>query len=267
MTGPRLAVVDAFTDRPFRGNPAGVVLLAAGRPAVADAWMASVARELNVAATAFVQERPEGGHDLRWFTPSAEITLCGHATHAATHVLGASTVFHTARGQLRAGHLGDRIELDLPARVPTPIARDTALARALGTTEVYAVARCEDDLVVELGAAEDVRGLRPDLRALGLVGLRGCCVTAPGDRPGIDIVSRFFVPTAVVPEDPVTGSAHCMLAPWWAPRLGRDELVGEQASSRGGIVGMRLDGPRVHLLGQAVTVWSGELAGATEVTG
>ncbi len=254
-----ITVVDAFTDEAFRGNPAAVCLLE--RPAD-EAWMQSVAAELNLSETAFLVARDDGAHDLRWFTPAAEVDLCGHATLASAHVLGGAGRFHTRSGVLTCTAVGGGwIEMDFPSLAPTPISYDDSLARVLGA-EIYTVARSRFDLLVELGSAADVRSLQPDLRAIAALDARGMMVTAPGDRDGIDCVSRFFGPKVGVNEDPVTGSAHCVLAPFWAARLGRTELVGEQASARGGIVRMRLDGDRVVLGGQAVTVWEGQLLAA-----
>jgi predicted PhzF superfamily epimerase YddE/YHI9 len=252
-----VAVVDAFTDTPFRGNPAAVCLL---ERAADDRWMQQVATEMNLSETAFVVPRSDGDHDLRWFTPAVEVALCGHATLASAHVLGGAARFHTASGVLTCTTTADGwIELDFPALPPSPRSYDDALARALGTSEIYTVGQSRFDLLVEVGSAAEVRGLRPDVRALGALEARGIIVTAPSDRDGIDFVSRFFAPAAGVDEDPVTGSAHCVLAPFWGERLGRAELVGEQASARGGIVRMRLDGDRVALGGQAVTIWEGTL--------
>ena len=254
-----IAVIDAFTTEAFRGNPAAVCLLDPGT-AVNDAWMQGVAAELNLSETAFLAQRADGSHDLRWFTPAAEVALCGHATLASAHLLGGDGVFHTQSGVLTCRTVGGGwIEMDFPSLPVTPVPSDDTMARALGTTEIYGVGRSRFDLVVELGSAADVRELQPDLGAIAAMEARGVAVTAPGDRDGIDCVSRFFAPAVGVDEDPVTGSAHCALAPFWAERLGRTELVGEQASARGGIVRMRLDGDRVFLAGQAVTVWEGTL--------
>jgi predicted PhzF superfamily epimerase YddE/YHI9 len=252
-----IAVVDAFTGECFRGNPAAVCLLEAEAP---EGWMQQVAAEMNLSETAFLVPRGDGSHDLRWFTPAAEVALCGHATLASAHRLGGRGTFHTKSGVLTCTKAPDGwIEMDFPALSPAPMAADDTLARALGTTEIYGVSRSRFDLLVELGSASDVRSLRPDLRAIAALEARGVIVTGPGDHVGIDCVSRFFAPNVGVDEDPVTGSAHCALAPLWAKRLGRATLVGEQASPRGGVVRMRLEGDRVVLGGQAVTVWEGAL--------
>jgi predicted PhzF superfamily epimerase YddE/YHI9 len=256
MTVP-ITVVDAFTDVAFTGNPAAVCLLEEAAP---DGWMQSVAAEMNLAETAFLVPRSAGEWDLRWFTPTLEVDLCGHATLAATHVLATAARFHTRSGVLSCAPAADGwIEMDFPALPPTVAAADEKLLRALGTADVYTVATSRFDLLVELASADAVRTLQPDLGALRGLGARGVIVTAPGDGEGIDMVSRFFAPGAGIDEDPVTGSAHCVLAPFWTARTGRTTLIGYQASPRGGIVRMRLDGDRVMLGGKAVTVWSGQL--------
>jgi predicted PhzF superfamily epimerase YddE/YHI9 len=250
----RLYVVDAFTAAPFSGNPAGVVLL----EGPADpAWMQSVAAELKHAETAFVETGSDGPKPLRWFTPTTEVALCGHATLATAHVLGGEQVFTTRSGLLHCRSDGDRVYMDFPADPPATSAVD--VASALPGATVVGVSRGVADVLVEVADAAEVRTLRPDLGALVALTDRCLIVTAPGDREGLDFVSRVFAPSVGIDEDPVTGSAHCTLAPYWAPRLGRDELVGEQASPRGGIVRMHLRGDRVDLAGQAVTTVSGEL--------
>jgi predicted PhzF superfamily epimerase YddE/YHI9 len=252
-----ISVVDAFTDTAFTGNPAAVCELADAAP---EAWMQSVAAEMNLAETAFLVPRAAGEWDLRWFTPTVEVDLCGHATLASTHVLGVPARFHTRSGVLSCAPAADGwIEMDFPALPPTVAAADEQLLRALGTADVYTVATSRFDLLVELASADAVRALQPDLVALRSLGARGIIVTAPGDGEGIDMVSRFFAPGAGIDEDPVTGSAHCVLAPFWAARTGRTTLVGHQTSARGGLVRMRLEGDRVILGGKAVTVWSGAL--------
>ncbi|PXY30980.1 PhzF family phenazine biosynthesis protein [Prauserella muralis] len=249
----RLFVVDAFTDSAFRGNPAGVVLL--DTPAEA-AWMQAVAAELRHSETAFVvtAEEPK---PLRWFTPETEVDLCGHATLAAAHVLGGEQAFGTRSGVLHCRAEDGRVAMDFPADPPTPVAEDVAAALPGATVEH--VLRGGTDLLAVLRDGGEVRALRPDLDAVAGLGARCLIVTAPGDRAGIDVVSRVFAPAVGIPEDPVTGSAHCTLAPYWARRLGRDALTAEQASARGGIVHLRLDGERVTLSGGAVTVVDGTL--------
>jgi predicted PhzF superfamily epimerase YddE/YHI9 len=243
-----LTVVDAFTDHPFAGNPAAV--------AVTDAFpdverMQAIAREMNLSETAFVVERSDGDYDLRWFTPTLEVDLCGHATLASAHVLGGTPRFHTRSGSLACTVGADGwIEMDFPSDTPTPAPVPTGLSMPCicwyGTGSGY--------VLVELDTAATVRRLQPDLNALAALGSRTVIVTAAGDQPGVDCVSRVFAPNAGIPEDPVTGSAHCALAVFWGDRTGRDVLLGEQASNRGGIVRMHRDGQRVILGGQAVTV-------------
>ncbi|NIH78315.1 PhzF family phenazine biosynthesis protein [Amycolatopsis viridis] len=250
----RISIVDAFTSTPFAGNPAGVVLLDA--PAE-TAWMQSVAAELRHSETAFVEVSGDGPKRLRWFTPTVEVDLCGHATLATGHVLGGEQVFTTRSGELRTRADGGWVSMDFPHDPPRPAADD--VLGALPGVTVTSVARGKWDILVEVADAAEVRGLKPDLDVVAGWDARCVIVTAPGDRDDVDFVSRVFGPAVGVPEDPVTGSAHCLLAPHWAGKLGRDELVGEQASERGGIVRVRLDGDRVTLSGQAVTVLSGEL--------
>jgi predicted PhzF superfamily epimerase YddE/YHI9 len=252
-----ICVVDAFTGTAFRGNPAAVCRLETWP---SDEWLQQVAAEMNLSETAFVVPRTDGHYDLRWFTPATEVDLCGHATLASAHVLGGEVAFHTRSGVLACRPTDDGwIEMAFPALPTTPVAHDASLLRAIGTTDVYGVAASRFDLLVEVGTAGQVRALAPDLGALRHLGHRGYIVTAPGDRDGVDVVSRFFAPAVGVDEDPVTGSAHCVLAPFWAERLGRDTLVAEQVSRRGGVVRMRLDASTVHLAGQAVTVWQGTM--------
>ena len=251
-----VSVVDAFTSTAFHGNPAAVCLLEA---AVDAGWMQQVAAELNLSETAFAAPRADGSWDLRWFTPAVEVDLCGHATLATTHVLGRDTLFHTRSGELRCTVVEPgRVEMDFPTAPTTSVAEPAGLVRTLGAPAV-SVHEAGSDLLVELGSVEAVRKLTPDLRALAALPYRGVVVTAAGGTDGVDCTSRFFGPAVGVDEDPVTGSAHCALAPFWAARTGRNQLRGHQASARGGIVEMRLAGGRVHLGGGAVTVWRGEL--------
>jgi len=262
LTQP-VTVVDAFTSRAFRGNPAGVCLLAAPAPAE---WMQLVARELNHAETAFVWPL-ESGFSLRWMTPTTEVELCGHATLAAAHALwdsGAlppheSAHFQTLSGGLSARQVGEWIELDFPAEVAEEAVPPLDMAGLLGAAPLW-VGKNRLDYLVELASAAQVRALSPDLSRFGPLGLRGVIVTAAGDG-GYDLVSRGFFPNIGIPEDPVTGSAHCALAPYWAAKLGRRELSAYQASARGGELRLRLDGQRVKLLGQAVTTLRGFMAG------
>ncbi|MCU1493703.1 MAG: yddE [Acidimicrobiaceae bacterium] len=259
----RIFQVDAFTSAVFHGNPAAVCLLEDG---VDDAWMQAVASEMNLAETAFLERRPEG-LGLRWFTPEVEVDLCGHATLASAHVLwqegeiAECIEFHTRSGVLSAARSGSRISLDFPALPAHRAHAPAGLEDALGLSPVW-VGRSRFDVLVEVADEAAVRDLVPDLGLLRAVEARGVIVTAAAAAPGADrpdFVSRFFAPSVGIDEDPVTGSAHCSLAPYWAKRFGRDELVGYQASRRGGLVGVRVSGDRVVLSGEAVTVLRGEL--------
>jgi PhzF family phenazine biosynthesis protein len=260
-----IAQVDAFTAQPFRGNPAGVCVLEEER---SDAWMAAVAREMNLAETAFLKRSPDGW-SLRWFTPVVEVDLCGHATLASAHLLWEDGYappsevlrFQTRSGELTAAQEGDTIVLNFPAVRATSIPQPAPVLAALGVAAPVAVARNRLDMLIELNNAAEVRALQPDFGGLRAAGTRGVIVTARSDDGEHDFISRFFAPAVGVDEDPVTGSAHCALAPWWADRLGRMELRGYQASARGGTVGVRLRGERVELIGQAVTVLRGSLIG------
>ncbi len=259
----RITQVDAFTSRPFAGNPAAVCILQ--RPA-GEQWMRDVAREMNLSETAFLVPESDG-YRLRWFTPAVEVDLCGHATLASAHVLwegghlsaAAQARFHTRSGLLLAGRRGDWIELDFPAKPEQPSDAPPGLAAALGAEPRY-VGRNAFDYIVELDSERAVRGLQPDYAALARVPARGIIVTSRSEARDYDFVSRFFAPAVGVPEDPVTGSAHCCLGPFWAARLGKKEMTAYQASARGGVVRVRVAGDRVYLGGQAVTVLRGELS-------
>ncbi len=243
-----ITVVDAFTDRAFTGNPAAVTVIDAFPE---DPRMQAVAREMNLSETAFVVPRDDEDHDLRWFTPSMEVGLCGHATLAAAYLLGGEARFHTRSGILTCTRADTRIiEMDFPADAPV----ETEPPPSLDLPGVCWYGLGKFDAFVVVDDAAPLRRLRPDLAKLSELGTRAVIVTAPGDRPDVDCVSRVFAPNAGIPEDPVTGSAHCTLACYWSERLGRDVLLGEQASARGGVVHMRRAGERVVLGGQAVTV-------------
>jgi PhzF family phenazine biosynthesis protein len=257
--------VDAFTDRPFTGNPAAVCLLSGPRD---DGWMQAVAAEMNLSETAFLHPQADG-FSLRWFTPAVEVDLCGHATLAGAHVLwetgqlqpDSPARFFTRSGLLTARREGDRIELDFPAEPEDPVPAPLGLVEALGVTPKY-VGKNRFDYLLEVADEESVRRLKPDGRLLATVAARRVIVTSRATSPEYDFVSRFFAPAAGIDEDPVTGSAHCCLGPYWGARLGKGDLVGYQASARGGEVRVRLAGPRIHLGGQAVTVLRGELVDA-----
>ncbi len=261
MTQP-IVQVDAFTDEPFHGNPAAVCVL--GRPRE-EAWMGAVAREMNLSETAFLVHRGDGDWDLRWFTPMVEVDLCGHATLASAHVLWteghsaeAALRFHTRSGTLGARRGGAWIELDFPSEPPKPAEAPVGLVEALGVSPRW-TGRNRMDFLLELASEKEVRGVEPDFARLSRVPARGVIVTSRADEPSFDFVSRFFAPAVGVVEDPVTGSAHCCLTPFWAERLERDAMTAYQASARGGTLRVRQDGQRVRIAGQAVTVLRGEL--------
>jgi PhzF family phenazine biosynthesis protein len=255
--------IDAFTTEAFAGNPAAVCVLPEDRDA---AWMQLVAREMNAGATAFLRKRGDDGYDLRWFAPSAELQLCGHGTLASAHALwegghlmpSSPARFHTHDGLLTAVRRGDWIELDFPATPDQPAEPPAGLAQALGATPKY-VGRSRLDYIVELESDDIVRNLRPDIARLASIPSRGFIVTSRAASPHADFVSRFFAPSVGISEDPVTGSAHCTLGPFWSARLGQTDLVGRQVSDRGGVVKVSMAGDRVRLSGQAVTVLRGEL--------
>jgi predicted PhzF superfamily epimerase YddE/YHI9 len=255
--------VDAFTDRPFAGNPAAVCLLPTARD---ERWMQDVAREMNLSETAFLV-REGDAFNLRWFTPAVEVDLCGHATLASAHVLWETGVlksdeqarFQTKSGLLTAVRQGEWIEMDFPATPETAAEPPPGLVEALGTKLLYA-GRSRFDYLAEVESEEVVRGLKPDFGRLATVPVRGVIVTSRSADPTFDFVSRFFAPASGIDEDPVTGSAHCCLAPFWAKRLGKSEMTAYQASARGGVVKMRAEGERVYLAGQAVTVFEAQLA-------
>jgi PhzF family phenazine biosynthesis protein len=260
--GQTIFQVDAFTQVPFKGNPAGVCIL----PEPGDeSWMQNVATEMNLSETAFLY-RQEDGFNLRWFTPAVEVDLCGHATLASAHILWETghlkpdemARFYTRSGLLGAVRKWDWIELNFPATPEESVTPPRDLARALGVSPKYVGAN-RFDYLVEVDSEETVRGMKPDFILLGEVSTRGVIVTSLAASPEYDFVSRFFAPAVGINEDPVTGSAHCCLGPFWSQRLERDEFVAYQASDRGGTVRVRVSGERVYLGGQAVTVLHGEL--------
>ena len=260
--GQRITQVDAFTEKKFSGNPAAVCILSAPRDEV---WMQNIAREMNLSETAFLVKRSDG-YDLRWFTPAVEVDLCGHATLASFHVLSEEghvkseeTVrFHTRSGILTAKHNGDWIELDFPAMPPQPEQAPPELLRALNVKPTY-VGKSRLDYLLEVESEDIVRNLKPDFTALKSFGVRGVIVTSKSRMKDFDFVSRFFAPGAGIDEDPVTGSSHCALGPYWQTILHKNEFMAYQASARGGIVKVRCINDRVLLGGKAVTVLRGEL--------
>jgi len=253
--------VDAFTEEPFHGNPAAVCLLPG--PAEEE-WMANLAKEMNLSETAFLYSKEEG-YSLRWFTPAVEVSLCGHATLASAHILyetGAvkpekEAIFYTASGELMARKRGKEIELNFPATPPEEISEPAGLIAALGVKAEY-IGQSRFDFLVRVASESEVRKATPDFIKLNELGVRGVMLTSCGEGD-FDFISRFFAPGAGIDEDPVTGSAHCCLGPYWGKELGKEEMRAYQASRRGGIVGVRLAGERVYLTGKAVTIFQGKL--------
>jgi PhzF family phenazine biosynthesis protein len=266
--------VDAFTDQPFGGNPAAVCILPEGLPPD-DGWMQRLANEMNLSETAFLR-RQEDGYNLRWFTPKSEVDLCGHATLASAHILwefgllpgNDQARFHTRSGLLTARREGDWIEMDFPAKLEEPVEALPELNQALGVEPVY-LGKNQFDYLVVVASEAEVRNAQPDFGRLQQLPVRGTILTARSEKADYDFVSRFFAPAVGVNEDPVTGSAHCCLGPYWGKHLGldggtKDELLAYQASRRGGVLRIRLAGERVRLAGQAVTVMSAYLTPAVE---
>lgn len=260
----RLLHVDAFASQAFRGNPAAVCLLDRERE---ETWMQNVDTEMNLSETAFLLPRQDG-FLLRWFTPAVEVALCGHATLASAHALWEERVapqneqirFHTKSGLLTADRDGEVIELDFPATLAQPSQPAPGLLESLGISEPLYVGRNKFDYVIEVADEDTVRGLDPDHAQLRKIEVRGVIVTSrASSSTAADFVSRFFAPGSGIDEDPVTGSAHCCLAPYWSAKIGKQELTGFQASRRGGYVRVRHLGDRVKLGGRAVTVLRGEL--------
>jgi PhzF family phenazine biosynthesis protein len=262
---PRILIyhVDAFTDRAFAGNPAAVCLLPEECP---PAWMQSIAAEMNLSETAFLRQQGNGDFELRWFTPLVEVALCGHATLASAHTLWETQVisvehpirFHTKSGVLTATRNGDLIQLDFPATPAEACSPPAGLVEALGAKPSF-IGRTKFDSFLVVDSAKTVRELRPDFRRLAAIAVRGVIVTAASDDPRFDFVSRFFCPAVGINEDPVTGSAHCALAPFWGQRLKKTRMTGYQASARGGVVHVETSGDRVLLGGQAVQIAKGKI--------
>jgi len=261
--GQQIIQVDSFTGEPFKGNPAAVCVLPEARD---EWWMQAVAREMNLSETAFLVRRADG-FDLRWFTPTIEVELCGHATLAAAHVLWETAQlradeearFHTQSGLLTAVRRGEWIEMNFPARSSEPVGQVSGDLSIILGAEPTSVRRAVYDYLVELEAEETLRGLTPDFKGMKQLGLQGVIVTARSTSAEFDFVSRYFAPGAGIDEDPATGAAHCALGPYWQTRLGKNEFTAYQASARGGVVKVRVAGDRVLLGGQAVTVMRGEL--------
>jgi PhzF family phenazine biosynthesis protein len=261
--GLKIFQADAFTDKTFAGNPAAVCILTEPRD---DAWMQNLAQEMNLSETAFLRKQ-EDGYDLRWFTPAVEVALCGHATLASAHILWETAMlapreqarFHTLSGLLTAERKAEWIELNFPATLEQQATPPPRLMEALGVAPKY-VGKSKFDYLVQVEKEETVRNMKPDFGLLRTIQVRGVMVTSQATTAGYDFVSRFFAPGSGIDEDPVTGSAHCCLGPFWSKRLSKNELTAFQASRRGGTVRVRVGGDRVYLSGQAVTVFRGELA-------
>jgi PhzF family phenazine biosynthesis protein len=263
MLPTRCFQVDAFTDRPFAGNPAAVCLLPEERDAN---WMQAVAAEMNLSETAFVRTLGDS-FELRWFTPAIEVDLCGHATLASAHALWTEGVvnedqpirFHTKSGALTCAKYRDFIQLDFPATPAKEAKPPEGLLEALEIRPSF-VGQSKFDKLIRVESEQVVRSLKPDFARLREISMRGVIVTSTSDDPRFDFVSRYFAPGAGIDEDPVTGSAHCCLGPYWSERLGKTEMTAFQASARGGIVRVRVNGDRAILGGNAVTVLRGELS-------
>jgi PhzF family phenazine biosynthesis protein len=260
--GLQIFQVDAFTDAPFKGNPAAVCILPEERD---NSWMQNVAKEMNLSETAFLRKQSDG-YRLRWFTPAVEVKLCGHATLASAHILWTEGFlnpnerarFQTLSGGLTAERTGEWIELDFPALPPKQISAPRALMKALGTKAKY-VGKSREDYLVELESEREVRKLKPDFQLLSSLPVRGVAVTAAAKTEPYDFISRFFAPQVGINEDPVTGSAHCSLGPYWRRRLNKDQFLAYQASSRGGEVRVRVGDERVYIGGKAITVLRADL--------
>lgn len=258
----KLYQVDAFTHQPLKGNPAAVCLLP--EPGE-EKWMQQVASEMNLSETAFLHQG-EDGFNLRWFTPAVEVSLCGHATLASAHILYETGLvaeaeearFHTASGLLTAKKVGEEIELNFPSTPPEEISEPPGLMEALGVNPGF-VGKNRFDYLVRVESEGEVRGASPDFGKLNELGVRGVMLTSLCESGEFDFISRFFAPGAGIDEDPVTGSAHCCLGPYWGEVLGKNELKAFQASARGGVVRVRVEPERVYLGGKAVTVLVGEL--------
>lgn len=257
-----LYLVDAFTGMPFKGNPAAVCLL---HSPADEAWMQNVAAEMNHSETAFVYPE-QSGYGIRWFTPTTEVELCGHAALASVHVLreagiikdGEDVVFYAKSITITAKCSDGRIEMDFPILPVDAVETPDGLIEAIGVEPVSCSAN-KRLLLVELADEDAVREFNPDFTRIAAVDAPCLLITAKSDCNAYDFVSRFFAPRMGINEDPVTGSAHCSLGVYWQQRLGKSELIGYQASSRGGVVGVRVEGNRTYLSGMAVTVMTGVL--------
>jgi PhzF family phenazine biosynthesis protein len=258
----KIFTVDAFTAKPFAGNPAAVCLVSGP---VSETWMQQVAQEMNLSETAFVYAVKDG-FNLQWFTPTTEVDLCGHATLATAFVLWEANIlgrnetahFHTKSGLLTARIQDSWIELDFPAEPALEVETPTILIEALGVHPLY-IGKNRFDYIVEVASEQTLMRIQPDFAMLAKLSVRGIIVTSKSNQPSTDFVSRFFGPAASVNEDPVTGSAHCCLGPYWQKKINKDNFTAYQASSRGGIVKLQVYNDRVKLMGQAVMIMRGEL--------
>lgn len=265
MTTIPIFCVDAFTDKPFTGNPAAVCVLNHDQP---EEWMQSVAAEMNLSETAFVRKSGENTFSLRWFTPTVEVDLCGHATLASAYALWEKGYadksepigFDTRSGRLTATLTEKGVTLDFPLVIPKPSGEPEGLFKALGGSAPQAFMKAGQDYLVELCCADDVRALAPDFSALAKIPMRGVIVTAGGDSADVDFVSRFFAPAVGINEDPVTGSSHCALGPYWMSKTGKNTLTASQVSRRGGTVLVEVKSGAVTLTGKAVLVWEGRIS-------
>lgn len=254
-------IVDAFTDRPFRGNPAGVCLL---DEQISHELMQQIAAEMNQAETAFLLKIGDGNYNLRWFTPTNEVQMCGHATLASAHILwetrkeNGSIRFQTRSGEMLAERERDLIILNFPSEFTTPVSNVTQFEEALRVKVSY-VGDNRLYWLIELQSEQAIRDFSPDLAAISKLGRNGVVITAKSESEADDFVSRFFGPNIGIPEDPVTGSAHCLLTPYWAKKLGKTEMLGYQASQRGGFIQVEFLGARVLLKGYAAIVLRGEI--------
>jgi PhzF family phenazine biosynthesis protein len=255
--------VDAFTDKPFSGNPAGVCPL--DEP-IDDKTMQQIALEMNLSETAFLQKMGEGTYNLRWFSPTVEVDLCGHATLASSHILwetgmedkSTTLQFHTRSGLLKGNYYKGEIGLDFPLVESKQVEIPEVLTKALGVKPVN-LHMTKWYYIAELDSEDSVRKVKPDFTLLGSLEAWGTIITARATMPGYDFVSRFFAPAKGIPEDPVTGSAHCALGPYWSHKLGKDAFKAYQASARGGTLGVKVTKDRVLLTGFAVTVLTGTI--------
>jgi PhzF family phenazine biosynthesis protein len=263
----KLYIVDAFTNKPFSGNPAAVCLLDENKD---DGWLLNVAAEMNLSETAFLRKaKPggEGGYNLRWFTPEVEVDLCGHATLASAHILWETmeirfndeVIFHTRSGILKAYKYDNEIMLDFPAIPQSESKIFNEIKEALGIDDAKYFGKSEYNYLIELNSDEEVKSLKPDFDLLRKLPAFATIVTGISRNKKYDFVSRFFAPAKGIKEDPVTGSAHCILGPYWSKRLKRNEMTAYQASKRGGFIKIRVEDQRVMLIGQAVTILKGDL--------